>query len=167
MLNTLGYYGVFLGMRFKNDLAMKKVLDSGNYDSSQAITIKVAVSIPYMSDQSEFERVEGKFEHQGNLYRKVKQRYAKDTLTLICVKDAEHKHIDRIFSDYAKIFADAAPGNRTTSKITLNFLKDYLPVNFSIYSISAGWEKKVILNTRFNTLTPSFTASITHPPERG
>jgi hypothetical protein len=81
VLNTLGYYGIFLGMHYRNDRIMTKALDSDNYDQAEAITINVAVSIPYMPDQSDFQRVEGKFEHQGELYRMVKQRYAKDTLT--------------------------------------------------------------------------------------
>jgi hypothetical protein len=166
MLNALGYYGIFLGMQYKNDLAMTKALDSDNYDREQVITLKVPVSIPYMPDQADFNKIEGKFEHQGQLYRIIKQRYAQDTLTIICVKDTEHEKIDRVLTDFVKTFTDKASDNKPTTKISFNFLKDYLTVPFSIRSLSIGWSAKVIINTNCGTLVPSFTASIEHPPER-
>lgn len=165
-LNVLGYYGVFLGMHYRNDIAMRKALDADNYDQSHEITIKVAISIPYKPDQAEFKRVDGKFEHEGELYRLVKQRYAKDTLTVVCVKDTEHGKIRRVLADYIKTFSDKAPENNPSTKTTVNFLKDYLPVAFSICPLSPGWAAKIIRNSKYETLSPSFTASITHPPER-
>lgn len=145
---------------------MMKALDSDNYDQAQAITLKVAVSIPYMPDQADFHRIEGKFEYQNQLYRIVKQRYAKDTLTVICVRDTEHGKIDRVLADYVKTFTDTPDDNNSTTKIFITFLKDYLSVSFSIRSLSTGWSAKVILNSHLGTLVPSFIASIVHPPEK-
>ena len=165
-LNVFGYYGIFLGMQYRNDMAMLKAFDSNSYDQSREITIKVAVSIPYMPDQSNFERVNGKFEHQGEFYRLVKQRYSKDTLTVVCIRDIEHKKIDQVLTNYIKTFADKVPENSPSSKITLNFLKDYLTTAFSIRSLSSGWAAPMIRSSSTGTLVPSFTSSITHPPKK-
>lgn len=166
LFNTMGYYGVFLGLHLKNDIAMSKALDSDLYDRSNTITLKVSVSIPYMVDQPDFERVDGQFEHNGELYRMVKQRYAKDTLTVVCVKDMEHKKIDLAISDYVKTFTDKAPDTKPTSKTTITFIKDYLPISFKINSATEGWALRVLHNSYYQMLIPTFSASIVHPPER-
>ena len=166
MLNALGYYGVFVGLHYQNDLAMMKALDADTYDASQTITIQFPVSIPYMPDQADFKRVNGKFEHQGEFYRLIKQKYAHDTLTVVCVKDTEHKKIDNALADYVKTFTDKAADGKSTSKITFNFIKDYIPTTFAIGSTTSGWTTNVIHNSACGTLTSSFFASIVHPPER-
>lgn len=162
----MGYYGVFLGLHLKNDIDMSKALDADIYDQSNTITLKVAVSIPYMPDQRDFNRVDGQFEHNGELYRMVKQRYAKDTLTVICVKDIEHKKIDLALSDYVKTFTDKATDTKPASKTIISLIKDYLPISFSIDSATEGWTLGVLYNTNHQALIPTFTASIIHPPER-
>jgi hypothetical protein len=162
----MGYYGVFLGLHLKNDIAQSKALDADLYDQSNAITLKVPVSIPYMPDQSDFERVNGQFEHNGELYRLVKQRYAQDTLTVVCIKDQEHKKIDLALTDYVKTFTDKATDNKSSSKTTISFIKDYLPNYFQISSATEGWAVQVQYNFHYQNLIPSFSASIIHPPER-
>lgn len=162
----MGYYGVFLGLYLKNDIAKLKALDADIYDQSNAITLKLAVSMPYMPDQSDFDRVDGQFEHNGELYRMVKQRYAKDTLTVVCVKDAEHKKIDLALSDYVKTFTDKSTDTQSASKTTISFIKDYLLISFELDSATEGWTSEVLYNSNYQTLIPTFTASIIHPPER-
>ena len=163
----MGYYGVFLGMQYRNDAAMIKILDGNRYDESQTITIKIPISIPYMNDNTEFERVDGKFEHQGGFYRLVKQKYAKDTLTVVCVKDSENKRINQALSNYVKTFTDKASDQNHNSKVTITFIKDYLPQTFSLKSVSSGWIADVIKESFYSNLVPSFVASVLHPPERG
>lgn len=166
VLNVLGYYGVFVGILYQNDRAMTKALDADLYNSSQAVTIKVPVTVAYMPDQAEFQRVDGKFEHQGKLYRMVKQRYAQDTLTVICVEDKERQKINQELAGYVKTFTDNAGNHPSNSKLNINFLKDYLPTTFAVHSVSTGWSANVIFNSHQGTLVPSFTSSIVHPPEK-
>lgn len=161
----MGYYGVFLGLHYKNDLAMSKAMDSDIYDRSNTLTIKLPVSIPYMSDQSDFNRVTGRIEHNGELFRLVKQKYAKDTLTLVCIRDTEHKKIDLALTDYVKTFADNPSNSNPTSKITVSFIKEYLPISFEINSATAGWTLQLAYQSHNRSLTSTFSASIVHPPE--
>jgi hypothetical protein len=162
----MGFYGVFLGLQYQNDLAMSRALDADIYDPANAITLKIPVSIPYVPDESDFERATGQFEHNGELYRKVKQRYAEDTLTVVCVKDNVHKKIDLAITDYVKTFADGSIDFKPTSKIIVTFLKDYLPVFVEINSATEGWALLLVHNPFRCNLLQSHPTSITQPPER-
>jgi hypothetical protein len=166
MLNIMGYYGVFLGLHLNNDLKMSSALDADIYNQSNTITIKVAVAIPYMLDQSDFSRVNGQFKHNGELYRMVKQRYANDTLTVVCLRDTEHKKIDLALTDYVKTFSDQAPEPAPTSKTAVSFIKDYLPTFFEINSATNGWALQIQHHSDYQRLISTFSASIIHPPER-
>lgn len=163
----MGYYGVFLGMQYRNDAAMLKSLDADQYEESQTIRFRIPISLPYVNDNSGFQRVDGKFEHEGEYYRLVKQKYAKDTLTVVCVKDFENKRINQALSNYVKTFTDKATDQNHNSKATVSFIKDYLPQTLSLKSLSPGWEVNVIKDGYYNNLIASFSASIIHPPERG
>lgn len=166
LLNAMGYYGIFLGMQYSNDLTMNRSLDSGSYDEVHAVTIKIPVTIPYMQDQTDFSRATGKFEHEGQLYRIVKQRYVQDTLTIICIKDIAHEKIDTLLTAYVKTFTDKTSDDSSYIKILISLIKYYLAEPFLIRSTTDGWSAEIILNTNKGTLVPSFTTSVIHPPER-
>lgn len=151
-----GYYGALIGLRYKNERSVMRALELGRYTDFETITLRVPMSLPYMPDQSEFERLTGKFEYRGELYRLVKQQYAKDTLTVVCIKDEGHKKIDGKLSDYAKGIADV---------VITNHSNEYLPLTISIDSSSTGWILTLGHDLIQETLLPTFSASINHPPE--
>lgn len=166
LLNTMGCYLIFLGFHYHNDLAMSKALDSEIYDQSNTISIKVPVSIPYMPYQSGFQKVSGQFKHNGELYRMVKQRYDNDTLIVVCLRDTNHKKIDLALAEHVRTYSDNATDSKPPSKATIGFIKDYLPISFSINSANEGWVMRVIHNLHYRNLIPTFSSSIIHPPER-
>jgi hypothetical protein len=163
----MGYYGVFLGIQYKNDRDMTLRLDSDDYSDSETVTIKIPISIPYASDSEEFERVDGRFEHQGEFYRLVKQRFSQDTLYVVVVNDKENKKIDEAMASFVKTFTDKPVDSHSNSKIVISFIKDYIPHTFEVTRGSLGWEADVVKETVCNVLKSSFHPSITHPPERG
>jgi hypothetical protein len=165
LFSVMGYYGVLIGLQYRNHVAVNRSLDLDRYDASQTITIKIPVSIPYTPDQENFERVSGEFEYDGQLYRLVKQRYARDTLTVVCVRDNEHVRIHRALSDYVKTFTDNATTDSSPSKITFTFLKDYIAQKFTIHTHASGWKSEIHYTTHSNTLTSTFPSAINHPPE--
>jgi len=167
LLNILGYYGVFLGLEYRNNIAMTRSFDRGGYDESNTVTISLPLSLPYMTDNKDFERVDGLFEHEGEFYRLVKQKYSNDTLTVVCIKDVENKRIHEALSKYVKTFTDKASDQQQNSKLSISFIKDYYFTPFSLKSVSDGWQSDVTINLYCRNLIPSFVASIVHPPERG
>ena len=162
----MGYYGAFLGLHIQNDLAMTRALDADQYESSNALTIAFPVSIPYMPDQSEFVRVKGQFMYQGYLYRMVKQKYARDTLTVVCVRDTKHKEIDLALADYVKNLLDNSSDTKSPTKFSISFIKDYLPNSFLIGSATKGWISLIVRNLNDRNLLTTYSKSFLHPPER-
>ncbi|MBK5278548.1 MAG: hypothetical protein JJE09_06760, partial [Bacteroidia bacterium] len=86
LLNMLGYYGVFIGLQVQTTLQMRQKFDDENY-SHQEVIFKMPLAIPYSTDSKEYTRVDGEFEHNGDMYRLVKQRLQSDTLYIVCIKD--------------------------------------------------------------------------------
>lgn len=165
LLNTMGYYVIFVGMQYHHDVAVVKELDADHYDASRTVTLKLAVSVPYMTDQEDFERVDGVIEHEGEHYRLVKQKYANDTLTVICIRDTERKKISEDMADYVKSFTDKASGQNNNAKHFISFIKDYLPQYTVVKSLTFGWESKIQYLSFSEILIPSFEPSVIHPPE--
>jgi len=165
LMNTMGYYAVFMGLQYKNSVAMAERLDANQYDESQAITLEIPMNIPYLTDDVEFERIDGVFQYKGESYRLVKQKYAKDILTLIVIKDTENARIADAMSDYVMSFTNYGDDDGNAD-LTVSFIKDYIPEIFSIQTTSFGWSKDVIASVDTNNLIPTFTVSVIHPPER-
>ena|SRR5688572_8931762 len=164
----MGYYGIFLGLQYKNDKDMVQKFDAENYSDSDVVTIKIPISIPYVMDSKDFARVDGKFEHNGEFYRLVKQKLSKDTLYVVCIKDRENKRIDDAMTTFVKTFTDKpVDNNQSNAKIVITFIKDYIPQSFTVQHLVLGWETDVVKESSCTVLKSSFTSSIIHPPERG
>ena len=164
----MGYYLVFIGLEFRNDRRMMQRLDAEKYDSSQTVTIKIPIAVPYMYDNVDYIRVDGKFEHEGVIYRLVKQKYQGDTLNIVCIKDPEQKVIQDALSNYLKSFTDS-PGDQHGSNgkhVLAAFIKDYISTKISINQICTGWQSEIFHSYSVHLLVPSYCASIIHPPER-
>ncbi|MEJ0054441.1 MAG: hypothetical protein WDN75_01575 [Bacteroidota bacterium] len=166
LLNIVGYYGLFLGLEYRNNRAMMQKLDIDDYSPSETVILKIPIAIPYVSDSPSFERVNGHFHYEGEFYRLVKQRLSGDTLHVICIKDVKDKQIQGALARYAETFTDRPADNSTSSKAIFDAGKDYFSPVFSLDHLSSGWSGDVRLSTSFLNISSIFCASIVHPPER-
>ena len=137
LLNVMGYYGLFLGLKYKNSLQVTNRLNADDYRDSETVTIKIPLAVPYFSD-TDFERVDGQIEYKGQFYRLVKQKLAKDTLHVVCIQDPKAKHIEEALTEYVKTFADQS-ADRSSSKTIHSFIKDYVSTSFSLGAAETGW----------------------------
>ena len=165
LLNTLGYYGVFVGLQFRNEKEMKALFDDENYLPQQEVTIKVPITVPYATDSREFTRVDGEFEHKGETYRLVKQRLLSDTLFIVCVKDNASKEIKQALTDYVKSFTDTPSSEKGTTKSIQNFSKDYISCSTVLQSTESGWSKSFVYGTLLNRYK-SLTVPLSSPPPK-
>ena len=147
LLNVLGYYGVFVGIQLNFEKELRSQFDDEHFTSDQEITLQIPISVPYATDAQEFTRVDGEFEYQGEMYRLVKQRYAGDTLTIVCIKDAASKEIKQALADYVKSFSDNPSSEKNTSKTTQVFSKDYIPTTTALQSLTTGWNTGITSST--------------------
>lgn len=166
LMNTIGYYAIFWGFQVHSDRRLTHQLDNDSYDQANAITFKVPISIPYLMDQSEFSRADGKFLNEGKYYRMVKQRYAQDTLTIVCVRDTNTEQIQTALGDYVKTFADNPQQTSKHSKAPLSIIKDFIDHSSASITGIEGWTRDVPQTSYSISLYSSHTASINQPPER-
>ena len=170
LLHVLGYYGLFLGLQYQNNRALVHRLDNDTYNIDEAVTLTIPLSVPYVDDDPEYQRVDGEFEHQGELYHMVKQRLSHDTLYMVCIKDRQGNRISKALKDYVKTFADTGkPEDRKAPASTLtSFSKDYVTSSYSIAEFSRGWYAAAIATpAQPRSFVHTFCTSIVHPPERG
>lgn len=167
LLNVMGYYGIFIGLNYTHVRRMSEKFDADIYNASEAITIQIPFTLPYITESADFQRVDGKIEYMGNTYRMVKQRILNGNLNLICVKDVEGQQIAQALKDYVKTFSDKSGDAKSQSKTQIKLIKDYIPSSHSIDNSSEGWMTVVGNQTSAQLFTDSFYASIVHPPQRG
>ena len=143
LLNVVGYYGVFVGLQKSRALDIQSKFDQENYNSEDEVLIKFPLTVPYVSDSREYTRVDGEFEHQGEVYRLVKQRYTADTLFIVCVKDDATREIKRALTDYVKTFSDTPSSEKNQSKTTQNLIKDFIAFEISLTNTHSGWMNSI------------------------
>jgi hypothetical protein len=166
LLNVLGYYGVLVGLQFKNKQNLQAQFDSDVYERQHEVTIKVPLTVPYATDSKEYTRVDGEFEHKGEVYRMVKQKLQSDTLYIVCVKDETSKDIRQALAEYVKSFTDKPASEKSQSKTLQNLIKDYIATSTVLQSSHTGWSYTFELSTLQNTYN-SLTISHNSPPPRG
>jgi hypothetical protein len=165
LLNALGFLGILIGMQYHSGRALESRLDNNEYDPSETVTLKFPMTVPYQADQQSYERVDGKVEFKGEFFRLVKQKLAKDTLYIVCIKDQDSKRIAAALSDYVKTYTDK-PADARHSLKGFTFIKDFLPTTTQLQSASAGWDHDVYPSCAIATYA-SIPARHASPPPRG
>lgn len=163
LLNVMGFYGVFVGLKYSNTQSLLQRFEENRFSDLQTVTIHVPLTIPYYPNTG-FERVDGEIEHNGEVYRLVKQRYANDTLSIVCVKDLHSKNIKQALKDYVKSFTDS-PAQSSQTKTIPGFIKDYLSAETQIGLLSAGWSYDLIPSF-FTTAFGNVSLSTASPPPK-
>lgn len=160
----MGFYGIFLGLKLRNDTATVIQLDQGNLREFETVTFKIPISLPYSQDDAAFERIDGKYEYNGEFFRLVKQRYANDTLTIVCVKDKNEKVIENAIRTYVKTFASQHTENQG-AKFQISMIKDYLPQSFCVMTGADGWATKLHFCFPTGNESCAHLTRVNHPPE--
>jgi hypothetical protein len=166
LLNVMGYYGVFLGLQYHHTRVLIRQFDAGAYDQTDALTVKIPFKTDSHLSSEVYERVDGDFERNGEVYRLIKQRHYRDTFHIVYIKDKTGTALQQALVDYVKTFAEApADDGHETTALPL-FIKEYIIRNFAVQAATAGWEQSIRKETHPFTFIDSFTSSVIHPPER-
>jgi len=125
----------------ENQQASKELrsrIDRGEFSGSQAITIKVPISIPYQSDH-DYERIDGEFEYQGQFYKLVKQRVLGDTLYVVCLIDSKRKELVDEMNEFTRNANESSSASQPL-KAASNPVQDYSNESaVELTSSSSGW----------------------------
>jgi hypothetical protein len=141
---VVGFYGILTLVEINQRSTLLGKLDHNLLSNDRAIIIPIAISIPYMANQPAYERVDGEFEHKGEYYSLVGQRYINDTLYVKCIKDMGKKRIRTALADYVKTFTDNPTDTHQQTHLYKNFIKDFLPSYLELTSASDGWKSSLL-----------------------
>lgn len=151
LLNIIGYYGVFLGLKYTLGQKVVEDLDSESFSAGDLVEFEIPVTLPYMPDQANYERVDGLIEVEGKYYRLVKQKYAGDTLFIVCLPDHDQQKIHKAIEEYVSTFTAPDASQSKTVDFSKSLSKDYLPTLVTLEDVSkAGF---------YETGTKSYVAS--------
>lgn len=162
----MGYYGVFLGLQYRNARQLIKKFDEGAYDLKQTQILKIPFKSPSLAGSETFERMDGDFERHGEVYRIIKSRLFRDTFHIVYMKDKTSTALNKALSDYVRTFIEESPGRAHVAVMPL-FIKEYFSETISMKQLSTGWEHAVRKESHSIIFIEAFTSSIIHPPERG
>jgi hypothetical protein len=164
LFNALGFYGLFVGLRYKTSLDLVQRLDNHEYLEEETVTLKIPLTVPYHPG-SEYERVDGEIEHEGEFYRLVKQKLEKDTLYIVCIRDHDTKRIKQALADYVKTFTEKPVDAKHSGKVLNTFIKDFLPTSIEISHANAGWNYSVALAYISDSFNSRSIAVYSPPPQ--
>ena len=139
LFQFVGYYFVYMGLRYQVKSEMLVRLDAGNYSKEETVTLKIPFTLPYWMDSRAYERVNGEFQYQGEFYQLVDQKLEKDTLYVVCIRDAQEKKLHEVMTDYVKLTNDLPTSSQKALKLLSSLIKDYVKSVPTEISNSKGW----------------------------
>lgn len=164
LFNVIGYYGVYMGLRAKANSDLREQLDANNFNAGETITIKVPLALPYQSDWTGFQRVDGEFEKDGVFYNLAKQKIERDTLIIIAVKDHKEATLFESLTNFVHSTTET-PLSKKAGKMIQNLAKDFLPDASTLAVESFGWFFEISYSIPSLSLV-KMTNEIHTPPPR-
>ena len=124
--NWYGYRIVMNILTKDADQQLELRLDNNEYDESQLVEVRVALNIPYQTEQSDFERHYGEITVDGKYYTYVKRKIEKGFLVLKCISNSSKEKIHAAGNDYFKM-ANGLDDNQQDKKqnSSNNFAKNF------------------------------------------
>jgi hypothetical protein len=163
LMNVMGYYGLLVGLQYRNAQNLIRQIDAGAFVESETQSLKIP--LPGNPGAVEYDRVDGEFEKDGQIYRLVKQRLYKDTFHIVFIRDEMGTLIKHAMADYARSFSGKSQDDDHQLIILPIFLRDYISKSFEL-APAARTITHVVENSHSNVFIDCFNANIVHPPER-
>lgn len=110
LFNLVGYQAYFY---FQEQTHTKKFvarLDEGAYNDADLVRLSIPLSLPYISDNDDFERVDGQITYKGKIYKYVKRKVTANSLVILCLKDEAASKLSGTKNRYYSGVADAPAG---------------------------------------------------------
>ncbi len=129
LFNLVGYRFVFTYVQQKSDVQLESSLDNHQYNDADLVTIKVPLSMPYQTVQSNWERVNGEVTFNGKIYKYVKRKIVDGEMVLQCLPDANKMRIQNAKVDFFKNTNDITSATKKSdnnkSSVFKNLMSEY------------------------------------------
>ncbi|WP_115372744.1 hypothetical protein [Adhaeribacter pallidiroseus] len=103
---------------YRTDTNLVAQLDLNQYQESELIQFKIPISLPYIIDKPDYERVDGQVEIKGVLYTYVKRKIERDTIFLQCLPNPETQRLDKARNAYTKHVNDLPQSKKNQAGTT-------------------------------------------------
>ena len=163
LFNVGGYYFVFVGLRHSANKALTIKLNNDHYTEEETFLFKMPLTLAYQINQTDFERVEGAFEHNGEFYKLVKQKLANDTLYVVCIRDHKEKQLVSAMADFAKISNDVPSSRNDGLSLLSKLSKDYESHSIIEIITHSGWYLSTFY-AHFTSSLPDREIPVQSPP---
>lgn len=104
----------------RSDEHLTQQLDNHQYNDSELIEVKIALHTPYLTNWSDYERVDGEAEVNGVYYSYVKRKIYNDTLHLLCLPNKNKTRLHSVSIDYAGKVNDVPVNAKDTGALKKN-----------------------------------------------
>lgn len=131
LFNLFGYRILFHYEQQQSDMRLEASFDKQDYNDADLITIKVPLSLPYVNNQQNFERVDGEITVNGKILKYVKRKISDGNLILMCLPDHNKMRIESAKDEFFKYANDLVQNNQskksgnTKSGVFKNLLSEY------------------------------------------
>jgi hypothetical protein len=164
LFNVGGYYIVFWGLRQHHNYQLNSRLDANQYSKEETVELKIPLSLPYPLTQSGYERINGRFEHNGEFYKLVKKQVVNDILYVVCIRDQKEKQIVETMKEVESLTSDVPTSDKDISLLA-KLLKDFESHETPALAGTSGWVQGFEFSFR-NYSINSADLSKTGPPPR-
>lgn len=104
--NWFGYRILADLLQQQADIELEARLDQADYDESSLIELRVTLNLPYQTNWTGFERVDGEIEINGIHYKYVKRKVEDGQLVLMCLPHEEKMRLQTARDDFFKLVND-------------------------------------------------------------
>jgi len=120
LFNWIGYRLVTDLLQQQADSQFEARLDQHDYDDTQLIELRVTLNLPYQTNWTDFERVDGEIEINGIHYKYVKRKVENGQLVLMCLPNESKMRLQTARDDFFKLVNDLQhpSGSKKTDNTT-------------------------------------------------
>lgn len=119
LFNLAGYTLLFDYFIQRSNEQLTHQLNEHQYNDNDLIEVKIALHTPYLSNWSDYERVDGEAEVNGIYYTYVKRKINNDTLYLLCLPNKNKTRLNAARIEYANKVQDV-PGTKDHGTLKKN-----------------------------------------------
>lgn len=164
VLYHLGYYGIYMGRRYQLEQSWQHRIDHNKPENQQLLQASIPIALPYSHDQADFQPASGTVEIEGKFYRIVKQRYAKDTVYILYVKDVALGEWHQSFQEWLASLTQKPASQKDSAQWWKTVIKDIMISAFAGLSTLSAVAHVGICCGNYLMLSYEVTMQVPSPP---
>jgi hypothetical protein len=172
LFTLTGYHLVFEGLESGSRRRMNDRLDGQDFRPEDLLELRVAVSLPYPSSSTAFERIDGDIDIDGVHYSYVGRRMVNDTLILQVIQNHDKtriRHARETFFALVNDMHDLDDGRRGTPAAPS--VKKPFSFDATTFAAWPDWPVRPVVNNDWMVTDimglPMATRSASEPPPEG